>query len=237
MSTTQDEFLQSYDANRFVRPNSSVDVVIFTVINGTLQVLLVQRPQHPFKDCWALVGGFVDTAQDSMLEDTAKRKLVAKTGVQTPYLEQYATIGNNTRDPRGWSITTVYFALLPPQHTLQSAAWFPITDNAVAVPLAFDHAILLAGCLARLRQKVLYTALPVHLMGETFTLSDLQKVYELIVGKPLEAKSFRRRLLGADILCATDATRHEGGGRPAQLYRLKPDHTTHFFVRTLEGSA
>lgn len=236
------DFLRTYDASAFERPNVSVDTVIFTVSAGELQVLLVQREHHPSQGQWSLVGGFIDVKHDKALIDTAKRKLEEKTGVKTPYLEQFCSYGNKTRDPRGWSVTTVYFALIPAEGiTLQAGQgatdikWASITGGKVKDKLAFDHAQILAECTERLKSKVLYTSLPVHLMPEEFTLAELQKVYEIILGEKLEHKSFRRRILAAEIIEETGKTK-ETGRRPAMIYRKKKGEGTHFFVRNIESA-
>jgi len=220
------DFLDHYDPTIFDRPSTSVDTVIFTVFDGQLQVLIVKRTNYPFKNQWALVGGFIDLENDETLEDTAKRKLEEKTGVKTPYLEQCFTIGNKQRDPRGWSVTTVYFALLPHNKIqLMKGAneikWSPIMNNQVQELLAFDHTEILRQAIERLRNKVLYTSLP--------------KVYEIILHRPLETKSFRRRIAKADILEETTEMRQDAK-RPAKLYRLKKDINTYFFLRTIEGA-
>lgn len=238
---SESEFLANYDPSRFDRASTSVDTVIFTVFDSALQVLLVKRGEYPYKNQWGLVGGFIDLDNDNTLEDTAKRKLEEKTGVKTPYLEQCFTIGNKQRDPRGWSVTTVYFALLPSENIRLSAGkgaiaikWSPIKDNKIKESLAFDHSHILESAIERLRSKVLYTSLPAYLMPEKFTIRDLQTVYEIILDRPLEAKSFRRRIERANILETTGETRQDVK-RPAQLYRLKPDMDTYFFLRNLEG--
>ncbi len=235
------DFLKHYDPNVFERPNVSVDTVIFTVSSGRLQVLLMKRANHPAQGRWSLVGGFVDVARDKNLEATAMRKLAEKTGVKTPYLEQFGAFGNAKRDPRGWSVTTVYFALIPAENiTLQAGEgatdikWAVVEDGKVKDKLAFDHAEILRGSYERLRSKVLYTSLPVHLMGDEFTLAELQKVYEIIMGGKMDHKSFRRRILSADILEETGHMK-ETGRRPAMLYRQKKAEGTHFFVRNIEG--
>jgi len=237
---TEEQFLKDYNASAFERPNITVDTVIFTVLEQSLHVLLVKRAEHPFKGSWSLVGGYVDIHQDQVLEDTAKRKLEQKTGVKTPYLEQFETIGNGTRDPRGWSVTTVYFALISSDHIHlkagQGAAdtqWARIEKGQVDLPLAFDHAEILSRCTERLRNKVLYTSLPIYLMPESFTLGELQAVYEIILGQGIDPKSFRRRILSAEILEETGEKRHVSK-RPASLYRLRETASTHFFVRNIE---
>ena len=239
---SEQEFLKNYNPNLYDRPSTSVDTVIFTVFDNALQVLLVQRDDYPFKHQWSLVGGYIDLEHDLTLEDTAKKKLAEKTGVKTPYLEQCFTIGNKHRDPRGWSVTTVYFALLPfDQIQLQAGKgaidikWSIIYKYRVAEDLAFDHAEILRLAIERLRNKVLYTSLPAYLMPEKFTLRDLQTVYEIILDRKLEVKSFRRRIAKANILEETSEMRQDAK-RPARLYRLKQDVDTYFFLRNIEGA-
>jgi 8-oxo-dGTP diphosphatase len=241
MATSELEFLESYDPTIYERPSASVDTVIFTVIDGALQVLLVQRSEHPFRERWSLVGGYIDLKKDQDLLATAKRKLHEKTGVKTPYLEQCFTVGNKDRDPRGWTLTTVYFALIPhgaeklrPGRGALDIKWSKVSQGKVNEKLAFDHAQLLAMCYERLKGKVFYTSLPVHLMPKEFTLRDLQNIYEIILDYPLDHKSFRRRILNTEILEPTGATRHESK-RPAQLFRMKRSAATHFFSRNIEG--
>lgn len=238
---SEKEFLKNYNADLFERPNASVDTVIYTIIENTLQVLLVKREHHPFKGLWSLVGGYIDLDNDKDLYSTARRKLEEKTGVKTPYLEQFYTIGNKTRDPRGWSVTTVYFALIPAVDITLKAGkgasdikWSPVDNGDVLDRLAFDHRQILKDCTERLRRKVLYTSLPLYLMGDEFTLVDLQTVYEIILGYKIEHKSFRRRILGADLVYETGRMK-ETGRRPAMLYRKKESAETYFFLRNLEG--
>ncbi len=240
--SSEQEFLLNYNPNLYDRPSTSVDTVIFTVFDKALQVLLVQRDDYPFKHKWSLVGGFIDLENDLTLEDTAKRKLEEKTGVKTPYLEQCLTIGNKSRDPRGWSVTTIYFALLTYEDIELKAGkgaidikWSPIIKERIKDKLAFDHDQILKLAIERLRNKVLYTSLPAYLMPEKFTLRDLQTVYEIILDRTLEVKSFRRRIAKADILEETSEMRQDAK-RPARLYRLKENIHTHFFLRNIEGA-
>jgi 8-oxo-dGTP diphosphatase len=229
----------------FDRPLTTVDVVIFTIHDSALQVLLVQRdrsPGEPFVGRWALPGGFVDTARDRDLESCARRKLVEKTGVEAPYLEQLGSFGNAVRDPRGWSATHVYFALmrsdslaLRPGGNAADSSWFPIRGDGVRESLAFDHSELLSAAIVRLRSKVEYTSLPAFFVSEEFTLTQLQKMYEVILSRDLEKKAFRTRVLAADILQVLP--RLQGGtNRPAQLYKLKRVQQPHIFSRPF-GSA
>lgn len=242
MAQSEKDFLKSYSPDVFERPNASVDTAIFTVIDDNLYVLMVEREHHPFQGKWALVGGFIDLKRDSSLEDTAKRKLHEKTGVKTPYLEQWGTIGNKDRDPRYWSITTVYFALISAKNVILRAGegatniqWVKIEhDGTVKRDLAFDHACILQECHKRLRQKVLYTSLPLFLMEPSFTLTELQRTYEILIGQPLETKSFRRRILSANLIQETGMMK-ESGRRPAKLYERIKHNQPHFFLRNIEG--
>lgn len=226
---------------KYIQPLSMVDTVIFTVLDQSLHVLLVKRSIEPFKDMWSLVGGFINTQIDNSLLETAKRKLLEKTGVKTPYLEQLECIGDNVRDPRGWSVTHVYFALLPHESVklqlgrgAQDIEWVKIQNDNVDRKLAFDHQMILEKATKRLKNKVLYTSLPVFLMPDKFTLRQFQTFYEVILGESIEHKSFRRRMLKAGILIETDEMSQDRG-RPAKLYRVRKDEPTYYFARILEG--
>jgi len=219
-------------------PLTTVDVAIFTVADEALQVLLVQRAAaagEPFPGDWALPGGFVDVERDADLEACALRKLREKTGVATPYLEQLGSWGDAKRDPRGWSATHAYFALIAPaplraDGNAADARWFPVSGDGVRVKLAFDHARLLAAAIARLRGKVEYTSLPAFLLPKEFTLSELQRAYEIVLGRALEKSAFRTRVLGAGLVEPVARTR-QGPNRPAQLYRLRNPRKPVFFSR------
>jgi ADP-ribose pyrophosphatase YjhB (NUDIX family) len=230
----------------FERPLSTVDVVIFTVRDEQLHVLLVQRgrePDEPYPGRWALVGGFVDVERDASLEACALRKLKEKTGVASPYLEQLGAWGGRARDPRGWSVTHAYFALIPGDAAGEpvrganaaDAKWVPVTLEGVADKLAFDHDAILAAAVARLRSKVEYTSLPAFLLEKEFTLSDLQRAYETVLGRTLDKSAFRTRVLATDLVVALPRFR-EGPNRPAQLYRLRSRTEPVFFQRTFKPS-
>jgi 8-oxo-dGTP diphosphatase len=212
----------------FERPLVTVDVVIFTVRSERLEVLLVRRPelpQEPFPGRWALPGGFVDVDIDRSLLACARRKLKEKTGVATPYLEQLGSWGSASRDPRGWSATHAYFALIAPPSAREVAAgapheheWAPV-DLALQRKLAFDHAEILAAALDRLRSKVEYTSLPAFLLPEPFTLPQLQRTYEIVLGRALDKSAFRKRMLDAGFLEEVDRVTGPAG-RQAQGYRV-----------------
>jgi ADP-ribose pyrophosphatase YjhB (NUDIX family) len=223
------------------RPFVTVDIAIFAVREDALQVLLVQRPSdpgEPFPGLWALPGGFIDVAADESLEACARRKLAVKTGAVAPYLEQVGSWGSKARDPRGWSATHLYFALLPaesiqlaPGANAADVRWWPLSGAGVRAKLAFDHAKLLAAAVERLRAKVGYTSLPAFLLPKEFTLPDLQRAYEVVLARPVEKSAFRTRVLTAGVVEPVDRQR-QTGKRPAQLYRLSNRSEPVFFPRT-----
>ncbi len=166
-----------------------------------------------------------------------------KTGVDTPYLEQVESFGSAKRDPRGWSVTVAYLALIAHEsvclealdRSSEEVKWVPVNSVRDNIKLAFDHLEILEKCRERLQGKVQYTSLPVNLLPEEFTLTELQNTFEIVLGKPVEKKSFRRRILDADILEET-GTMKTGSNRPAKLYNVKPEGENHFFTRNIEGS-
>jgi 8-oxo-dGTP diphosphatase len=198
----------------------TVDIVIFTIQSGALKVLLVKRGAPPFIGQFAIPGGFVHEDED--LDQAALRELREETGVADVYLEQLYSFGEVKRDPRGRVITVAYFALISADRTLRAG-----TDAAEAEwsamdrlpPLAFDHGRILNYALERLRNKLEYTTVGFQLLPEKFTLTELQEVYEAILGRQLDKRNFRRKLSLLKILKPLPEYRR-GGQRPAQLYRF-----------------
>lgn len=237
---TETDFLANYDKHEFDTPIVTVDSVLFTYHQHELKVLLVQRSNHPEQGKWGLPGGFIDLQQDASLQDTALRKLREKTGVTPPYLEQLQSVGNAQRDKRSWSVTVCYSALVAYQQceshiaTVADAQW--ISWQALdELALAFDHQMLINQARERLRQKALYSIVPAYALPERFTLPELQHLHEVLLGKELQKKSFRRRIEQAGLLLDTGEKRTEGGGRPATLYEMKADSGAYTFVRNLEA--
>ncbi|HLF28555.1 MAG TPA: NUDIX domain-containing protein [Anaerolineae bacterium] len=215
------------------QPAVTVDVVIFTLKDDDLQVLLVKRKLAPYAGRWAIPGGFL--GGDEPLEAAARRELEEETGVRDVYLEQLYTFGDPKRDPRGRVITVAYFALVPAPLALQAgsdasaACWW----SMYALPaLAFDHAKILDYALTRLRYKLEYTAVGFQLLPATFTLSELQQAYQIILGVQLDKRNFRRKILEAQVIEETDEYR-TGEGRPAMLYRFRPDAVAETRARRL----
>lgn len=198
----------------------TVDIVIFTIQQGVLKVLLVKRRIAPFLGQFAIPGGFIHEDED--LEQAAVRELREETGVSDVYLEQLYSFGKPDRDPRGRVVTVAYFALISADRKLKAgsdaaeAAWYPMDHPP---PLAFDHATILNYALERLRNKLEYTTVGFQLLPEKFTLTELQEVYEAILGKKLDKRNFRRKISVLKILEPV-AEYRRGGQRPAQLYRF-----------------
>ncbi len=217
----------------YPKPSVTVDVVSITLRAEELQVLLIKRNLAPYRGRWAIPGGFVHS--DEALETAARRELREETGVSDVYLEQLYTFGDLGRDPRGRVISVAYIALVPAPLAVtagsdaREARWWPLRGLPA---LAFDHDKILQYALTRLRYKIEYSAVGFRLMPEQFSLTDLQKAYEIILGEPLDKRNFRRRILAAEVLEETAEIR-TGEGRPARLYRFRRDATTEVKARRL----
>jgi 8-oxo-dGTP diphosphatase len=200
----------------------TVDLVIFALRNWELQVLLVQRGVAPFAGRWALPGGFIREGES--LEAAARRELEEETGVRNVYLEQLFTFGDPHRDPRGRVVTVAYYALVTGETAAPVAGtdagavrWAPARKHP---PLAFDHDRILAYALERLANKLDYTTVGFQLLPKKFTLSQLQRVYEAVLGRKLDKRNFRRKMAVLDVLQPLDEWTQEGPSRPAQLHRF-----------------
>lgn len=216
------------------RPLVAVDVVIFGLRDNDLQVLLVRRRRSPQQGMWAIPGGAI--GQDEALEAAALRTLEEETGLADVYLEQLYTFGEPDRDPRERVITVAYFAAVPATSIVPRAAdeaervrWWSIYNLP---QLAFDHAEVLSYALTRLRYKLEYTAVGFELLPETFTLTELQTAYEIVLGENLDKRNFRRKIQGAGIIEPSGGYR-SGEGRPARLYRYREDAVAEVKARRL----
>ena len=198
----------------------AVDIVIFTILSGSLKVLLIKRKIPPFKGKPAIPGGFVLPNED--LEDAAKRELWEETGVSDLYLEQLYSFGDPKRDPRERVVSIAYFALISPDRPLKAGSdasetqWFSVKE---CPPLAFDHEKILLYAVERLRNKLEYTTVGFQLLPSKFTLGELQEVYETILDKKLDKRNFRRKIAELKILKPLDDFRVDVG-RPAQLFQF-----------------
>lgn len=206
----------------FPRAALTVDCVVFGFDGGELQVLLIRRGIAPFKNKWALPGGFVRV--EETLDEAARRELVEETGLKGVFLEQLYTFGSVKRDPRERVVSVAYYALTKPaDHTTigatdaAEAKWFTIGDTPA---LAFDHEEIFEAALDRLRGKLAYEPIGFELLPKKFTLTHLQQLYESVLGIEIDKRNFRKKVLGYDLLVPLKETHREGAHRPAQLYRF-----------------
>ena len=205
-------------------PTLTVDCVIFELINGTLNVLLVKRAAEPFKGEWSLPGGY-NAAGNTTLE-ALQRALTLKVGLRLddfPLVEQLYTFDTVARDPRGHAVSVSYMCLghdLAP--TLVKSEHSPLFVPVEKLPkLAFDHAEVIRYARDRLKSKVTYTTAIFALLPETFTLTQLQSAYEAIHATALDKRNFRKKFLALDVLEPTESHFQDGAHRPALLYRFK----------------
>jgi len=211
------------DLDQYQKPSVAVDIVVFTITNNELKVLLIKRGQPPFSGMLSLPGGFVRINES--LESAALRELEEETGVRDVYLEQLYTFGSPKRDPRGRVISVSYFVLvdstkikpmLTGKEMIENVGWFSVTELP---KLGFDHDDIIKYALKRLRYKLEYTAVGLELLPDLFTLTDLQRMYEIILGQALDKRNFRKKILVMGILEQAKLFK-KGAHRPAMLYRF-----------------
>jgi 8-oxo-dGTP diphosphatase len=198
---------------------AAVVVVILSVVNGRLSVLLIERSAEPYRGRWALPGGLLRT--DESLHEAAVRSLADETGVTDVFLEQLYTFD---RVPEGQAgVVVSYFALVDVRRTRLRPdlewrpAWQPVRG---AGQLAFNNQAIIAVAERRLRAKLEYTNVVYSLLPGRFTLTELQHVYEAILGEPIDKRNFRRRAVGLGIVRETGQTEKSGAHRPAMLYEF-----------------
>jgi 8-oxo-dGTP diphosphatase len=208
----------------YPRAALTVDCAVFGFDGTELQVLLIKRGLAPFRGRWALPGGFVRV--EETLDEAARRELEEETGLKDVFLEQLFTFGDVKRDPRERVVSVTYYALTKPAaHTTVAstdaaeARWFPV--SAVSA-LAFDHATILAAALERLRGKLAYQPIGFELLPTKFTLTQLQRLYEAVLGTSVDKRNFRKKVLSFELLLPLDETYRDGAHRPAQLFRFDP---------------
>lgn len=195
----------------------TVDTVILTIKQNTLQVLLVKRPNEPFKDKWAIPGGYVRMSEN--LDDAAMRVLKEKTNVDNIYLEQLYTFGNPLRHPTARVITCAYFALIRSDDvdviSSPNIGWHKVCDLP---PLAFDHREIIEYSLKRTRERLEMCPVAYQLLNEKFTLTEMQKAYELIMERSLDKRNFRKKALVTEGLKELNEFSKSSSKRPARLY-------------------
>ena len=207
---------------RYPHPAVTVDCIIFALHENDLKVLLIQRGADPFKDHWALPGGFVEIDED--LDTAAERELAEETGLEKVFLEQLYTFGKPKRDPRERIISVAYYSLVRLKEHRPVAGsdaintcWFSVNQLP---KLAFDHRIIVDMAVERLQAKVLYAPIIFDLMPAKFRLNQLRKVYEIILGQPINAESFRKKMLATGILTPLAGLDKSESGPPAKRYRF-----------------
>jgi 8-oxo-dGTP diphosphatase len=206
----------------YARPALTVDCVVFGLDQADLKVLLIQRRLEPYQHAWALPGGFVRV--DETLDEAARRELAEEAGVTDVYLEQLYTFGDLERDPRERVVTVAYYALAKlSDHRIRAATdamgvgWFSLDELP---KLAFDHASIVARAHERLRGKVRYAPIGFELLPGKFTLTQIQRLYELVLGAELDKRNFRKKILSMDLLVETDQVEQGVRHRAARLYRF-----------------
>lgn len=223
------EDASNYDGSKYRKALNTVDICICRIYEKKLQVLLVKRKYPPFKDKWAICGGFVDINKDEGMMDAAKRELFEETGVKGVSVRQLGTYGDDPkRDPRDRVITTVYFALLSPEQAdaqiikpgddARETKWFNISKSS---DLAFDHGIILRDLKKHLRSGIQYEPFAFELVSKKFTWLQLREAYETILGKELIAQNFPRDIKRRFLVEELEEFKAEGRGKPARLINFK----------------
>ena len=209
--------------SEFERPIVTVDIVLLTVSEGRLCAALLPRPAAPFADAPALIGGYVHVNEDADAEAAVRRILRTKTGLDGLYVEQLATFASAARDPRGWSVSIAYFALVPKGQLAESAPKLDFRPADEPGHLPFDHNAILGTALKRLRGKGAYSTIPARLLPEVFTMSELQAIYETVMGERLDQSAFRRKINDLGLLEEVEGEKRQTrqARRPTTLYRLR----------------
>jgi 8-oxo-dGTP diphosphatase len=221
---SQQNFRSDTRLKQYENPLLTVDVVVFSVNENKLKVLLAQRQSEPFRNMWSIPGGFMNVGET--LDEAANRRLFDRTGVKEVYLEQLATFGEPRRDPRARVLTVSYIALVAHHrmqddiHTSEETRWF---DVGSFPPLAFDHRTIMDAAMVRLKERLEAAPIAYQLLPEKFTLTQLQRIYEVILEKKLDKRNFRKKMVSQDGLIELEGeTKMEGYHRPAQLYQYVP---------------
>jgi 8-oxo-dGTP diphosphatase len=220
---------ESYILQPMSNPHSDIKVAVDAIVFGYgrtegVSILLIQRKYPPFKNSWAIPGGFV--LNDESLEEAVRRELQEETGIEVNYLEQLYTFGQPKRDPRQRVISVAYFALvksslfqqLKASTDAENAQWF----NIKSLPaLAFDHEDILQAAIERVRTKIRYQPIGFELLDRKFPFSDLENLYVTLLDRDIDRRNFSKKMLTLGILDETnELARHEGKGRPSKMYQF-----------------
>lgn len=208
--------------HEYKNPSLAVDLVIFGYHDNTLSVLLLNRKEEPFKDCWTLPGGFLQMEETFL--DTCSRILKTKTGMDDVFLEQLYSFDGPGRDPRGRVIAVGYYALINPSRfniiagsMANDVKWFDVHKMP---KLGFDHQDIFQLALQRLKSKILYDPVGFELLDELFTITELHELYECILGTTIDRRNFRRKILDAGYVINTGTKREGLQNRHPELYKF-----------------
>jgi 8-oxo-dGTP diphosphatase len=200
----------------------SVDAVVFGYESGIISVLLIKRKYEPFIGKWAIPGGFVKNEES--LEEAVERELQEETGIKINYLEQLYTFGKPFRDPRGRVVTIAYFGLVRPNAfkifastDAEQVQWFNIDQLP---ELSFDHKDILNTAIKRLQGKITYEPIGFELLDKKFPFSDLEKLYTTLLGRAIDRRNFRKKIVGLNVLDELNEKASKGSGRPANLFQF-----------------
>ena len=211
------------DDDCFDRPNVMVDIVLLSAIDDCLQVALYPREKPPFAGVETIIGGYVHVDEDDTAEAAVRRVLDQKAGLSGVYFEQLQTFSGRDRDPRGWSVSIAYLALVPSEElkraSLDKVQFAPVDE---VVDLPFDHNSILSTAIERLRGKGAYSILPAHLLKAPFSMPELQQAYETVLGVTLDQSSFRRKVVELGFVVESDKldNRPRLARRPPKLFEL-----------------
>src|SRR3989344_481952 len=212
----------------------TTDIVIFTIEDGQLKVLLIKRVNEPFKGQWALPGGFIHEGEDP--EKAAKRVLKEKAGIENMYTEQLYTFAGSGRDPRGNILSVAYFTLVP-RNEIEiketEKVQTPTFRSIKKLPdIAFDHNRIITYALKRLQFKLEYTNVVYSLLPRYLTFNQLQNAYEIISGRRMDKRNFRKKFMLLNLIKPTKKVLKGERQRPAKLYEFtshKPTELKKFF--------
>jgi 8-oxo-dGTP diphosphatase len=207
----------------YIPPTVTVDGIVFQILDDTLGVLLIKRTNEPFKDEWALPGGY--NARGETTTEALGRVLRQKAGIgikQLAVVEQLYTFDAIARDPRGHAVSVTYMCLgggiIPNEIDSQQPQFFSVTDLP---ELAYDHTGIITYAHERLKAKLMYTNIAFALLPNMFTLSQLQDVYEAVLGRLLDKRNFRKKFLALELIQETKGLSQGGAHRPARLYEFR----------------
>lgn len=205
---------------KYPHPSVTADNVIFGFDGTNLHILLVERGLEPYKGSWALPGGFLQ--MDETIEECAKRELAEETNVTEVYLQQFQTFSGVQRDPRERVLTVAFFALVRKSDyeviagdDASDASWFLVDELP---PLAFDHDEIIAKARVKLQEELRLRPIAFKLLDEKFSMSELQRLYELINDTHYDRRNFQRKMIASGYLSEEGVSKAISANRPPQLF-------------------